>query len=156
MDINKAYNYIDNDERVSSSGTIVNVNLQSLLDANYSAVINLLPDDSEHARKNEKEDFEKLGIEYTYIPIDWDAPTQANFEAFEATMLSVKDKKIHIHCAANYRATAFYAIFAHKHYAWSKEKIMEFTASIWTVSDYPIWLKFVNDNLVCELSQRTS
>ena len=46
-------------------------------------------------------------------------------------MNSVKGKKVQKHCAANFRATAFYAIYARKNYAWSSIKVSEFIGSIW-------------------------
>lgn len=143
MNITKAYNFIQIDKRVSSSGTIMDVNLQSLADASYDVVINLLPDDNEHAVKNEGESFKTLGISYTYIPIDWEAPTRVNFKAFEAAMIAAKGKKIHIHCAANYRAIGFYAIYAYKHLAWSTDKMDEFIEKVWKISKYPVWVKLV-------------
>ncbi len=149
MNISKAYNFINIDERVSSSGLIITVNLQSFVDEGYDCVINLLPDDNEHARKGEKESFAALGIDYHYIPVDWEAPTQANYEAFETAMMATKNKKLHIHCAANYRATAFYGIYAHKHFSWSADKINNFTDDIWALSDFPIWRAFV-DKMVCK------
>lgn len=145
MNITKAYNFIHINERISSSGLIIKVDLQSFVDEGYQYIINLLPDDNEHARKGEKESFAALGIGYTYIPVDWEAPTQINYDAFETAMLENKDLKLHIHCAANYRATAFYAIYAHKHHGWSADKINEFTSEIWNLSDYPIWREFVNE-----------
>ncbi len=145
MNITKAYNFINIDERVSSSGHIVTVDLQSFVDEGYDCVINLLPDDNEHARKGEKESFAALGIDYYYIPVDWEAPSEADFKAFEAAMLATQDKKTHIHCAANYRAMAFYGIYAHKHFSWSADKINEFTNELWALSDYPVWRTFVDE-----------
>lgn len=145
MNITKAYNFINNDSRVSSSGLIITVDLQSFVDEGYEAIINLLPDDNEHARKNEQEDIEALGIHYFHISVDWDSPTKADYKEFERAMLATKDNKIHIHCAANYRATAFYGIYAYHHLDWSKQQILDFTAPLWQLSDYPVWANLVDD-----------
>ncbi len=146
MNINKAHNFIHNDERISSSGTLMNIDLKSLADAGYEAVINLLPDDdNRYAISGEKDRFDALGIDYSYIPVDWEAPTRADFDAFESAMISTKEKKLHIHCAANYRATGFYAIYAYKHLDWSKDKIYEFTGAIWQIAKYPTWVKFIDE-----------
>jgi protein tyrosine phosphatase (PTP) superfamily phosphohydrolase (DUF442 family) len=45
MNITKAYNFINNDSRVSSSGLIMTIDLQSFVDEGYEAIINLLPDE---------------------------------------------------------------------------------------------------------------
>jgi hypothetical protein len=49
----------------------------------------------------------KLGMDYAQVPVIWDAPTKADFNAFAAVMQSAPEKKTLLHCQANYRATAF-------------------------------------------------
>ena len=144
MTLSKAYNFIQVNELISSSGTLMHIDLQSLSNEDYHAVINLLPDDNQHATKDEQKTLEALGLNYTYIPVDWDAPTTSDFTEFESAMISNKGKKIHIHCAANFRATAFYGIYACKHLNWSTEQVLAFTTPIWQIEDYPIWSNFVD------------
>ena len=147
MNIKNAYNFKEVNEQVSCSGTLKKVNLQSLSDEGYEVVINLLPDDSEYAVSGEKRDFEKSGILYVYIPVDWDEPKHTDFEIFESEMNAIRGKKVHIHCAANFRVTAFYSIYALKNQGWSKTELSEFIASIWQLSEYPVWDKFVSSYL---------
>ena len=144
MNIRKAYNFKEVNELVSCSGTLKKVNLQSLADEGYEVVTNLLPDDSEYAVNGEKGDLEKSGIRYVYIPVDWDEPKHSDFEIFESEMNAITGKKVHIHCAANYRVTAFYSIYAFKNKGWSKAEVSEFIASVWQISEYPVWNKFVS------------
>ena len=92
MNIKKAYNFKEVNELVSCSGTLRKINLQSLSDEGYDVVINLLPDDSEYAVKDEKRDFEQSGIRYVYIPVDWDQPKNSDFEAFESEMDAIKGR----------------------------------------------------------------
>jgi len=146
MNINKAYKFKQINDLISSSGTVMNVNLQSFSEQGYELVINLLPDDSKHATGNEKHLIESQGIQYCHIAVDWDNPKSSDFESFEAIMKASQDKKIHIHCAANYRATAFYGMFACKYFNWTKEQFNELTSEIWQLSEYPTWVKFVSDN----------
>lgn len=144
MDIKNAYNFKQVNGLVSCSGTLQKVDLQSLSDAAYQSVINLLPDDNEYVIDGEKEKFENMGIQYVYIPVEWNEPKQSDFDAFAAAMDEFKDRKLHIHCAANYRVTAFYAIYAFKTLGWSQAESREFIATIWQLSDYPVWNKFVS------------
>lgn len=144
MNIKKAYNFKEINELVSCSGTLRKVDLRSLSDEGYEVVINLLPDDSEYAVIDEKRDFEKSGIRYVYIPVDWDEPKNSDFESFESEMDAAKGKKVHIHCAANFRVTAFYSIYAFRNQDWSNTELSEFIGSIWQLSEYPVWDKFVS------------
>ena len=145
MNFSKAYNFKTIDELTSSSGTIKHIDLASFSDAGYQTVINLLPDDNEHAMPGEKERLVDLGIEYVYIPVDWDKPTIVNYEEFEAAMMLNVNKHLHIHCAANYRATALYSIYASKNLGWSQEKIRNLMEPIWTLDDFPVWKSFVKN-----------
>ena len=144
MNIRKAYNFKEVNPQLSCSGMLRKVNLQSLSEEGYEVVINLLPDDSEYAVEGEKAAFEKSGIYYVHIPVDWDEPKQSEFETFESELKAVEGKKVHIHCAANFRVTAFYAIYAFRNQDWSITELSEFIGSIWQLSEYPVWDKFVS------------
>ena len=149
MSIKKAYNFKEANELASCSGTLKYISLQSLADEGYAAVINLLPDDAEYAVKDEKKKIENLGIHYKYIPVDWNNPKQSDFETFEVALNGFNGKKVHIHCAANYRVSAFYAIYAFKNQGWSETVLREFIGSIWQLAEYPVWNKFVSDYIDC-------
>jgi protein tyrosine phosphatase (PTP) superfamily phosphohydrolase (DUF442 family) len=145
MNIRKAYKFKLVNDLVSCSGTLMKVDLESLKTEHYQLLINLLPNDSKYSRSDEKETIEALNIEYYYIPIDWENPQVNEFEIFESILQRNKGKKVHIHCAANYRATAFYGIYALKNESWSLKDLFEFTGSIWQISEYPIWKRFVKN-----------
>ena len=81
---------------------------------------------------------------YHHIPVDWDNPTASDFSAFEAVMQALPAGKTFIHCAANFRVTAFYSLYAQKHLGWSKAQADEFRSSVWQGSDYPIWEVFID------------
>ena len=65
------------------------------------------------------------------------------FAAFEQAMGATAGHKTLIHCAANFRVTAFYALYAHKHLGWTAGQAEAFRARIWAGSDYPVWEAFV-------------
>ena len=47
-----------------------------------------------------------------------------------------------IHCAANFRVTAFYSLYAEKHLGWSEAQADALRSKIWQGSDYPVWEAF--------------
>jgi protein tyrosine phosphatase (PTP) superfamily phosphohydrolase (DUF442 family) len=141
MSIKKAYNFIQINSLVSSSGTIKFIELKK---EDYQLIINLLPNDNTHARENEQQDIEDLKINYAYIPIDWSNPLLEDYKNFEEVMNRFSDKKIHIHCAANYRATAFFGIYAYKNLSWSKAQLSELMSPIWNIDEYPQWQIFLS------------
>ena len=141
MSIKKAYNFIQINELVSTSGTIKHI---ELIKEDYQLIVNLLPNDSEHARDNEQQDVEGLKINYIYIPVDWNNPVMLDYHDFEAVMNKFINKKVHIHCAANYRVTAFYGIYAYKNSDWSETQLFELISSIWDIDEHPQWQKFIS------------
>ena len=78
----------------------------------FDAVINLLPDSSEEAAADERAIVEGQGLEYHYLPVDFANPTPTDFRLFRHVMENTREKKVLIHCAANYRVSAFYALYA--------------------------------------------
>jgi len=80
---------------------------------------------------------------YYHIPVEWENPQDSDFDAFERVMLDLPAGKTLIHCAANFRVTAFYALYAQKHLGWSEAQAEAFRATIWRGSDYPIWERFI-------------
>ena len=81
---------------------------------------------------------------YHHIPVVWDNPQESDFAAFERLMQQLSAEKTLIHCAANYRVTAFYSLYAQKHLGWSAAQAAAFRASIWEGGDYPVWEKFID------------
>ena len=106
-------------------------------------MINLAPINPRYSLDDEAGLVRSLGMLYHHIPIDWDNPTASDFSTFEAVMQSLPTGKTFIHCAANFRVTAFYSLYAQKHLGWSKAQADEFRSSIWQGSDYPIWEAFI-------------
>lgn len=143
MSVDQAYNYVKINESISTSGLLNEEHLGSLKQENYQLVINLLPNELEYAIKNEQSLVETQGLAYHYIPVDFDRPTLADFEACEKIMLANKDKQLMLHCAANFRATAFFAIYAHRNLGWSADKCYELIASVWPLEKHPQWQRFV-------------
>jgi protein tyrosine phosphatase (PTP) superfamily phosphohydrolase (DUF442 family) len=75
--------------------------------------------------------------------VPWDRPSDADFAEFEKAMQAAGEGKTLVHCAANFRATAFYSLYAMKHLGWSRERAEEFRARIWRGSDFPVWEDFI-------------
>lgn len=70
-------------------------------------VINLGPYDNAGALEDEPGTLAALGLGYTYIPVDFDAPSEADFAGFCAALDALADTPVHIHCIYNARVTAF-------------------------------------------------
>ena len=144
MSVDQAYNFRIIDEAVSTSGLLSEEQLSELSASGYEAVINLLPHDSEYAIKNEETIVSEQGVDYLYIPVDFSGPTDHDYSEFVDAMKSCQEKKVLVHCAANYRVSAFYAMYAHENLGWSASQARQHIESIWHPEDNPPWDQFIS------------
>jgi uncharacterized protein (TIGR01244 family) len=145
MSTQDIYNYRRVDDRISTGGQPTPEQLRSAADEGFSTVVNLATDNAHFSLEDEAELVRSLGMTYHHIPVAWENPQDSDFAAFEGVLQVHPGDRLLIHCAANFRVTAFYSLYALKHLAWTEAQADEFRASVWTGSSYPIWEKFIGD-----------
>ena len=118
--------------------------------AGVQVVINLAPHDVPNAIPNEGELTNRLGMEYVHIPVIWRAPQRDELLRFMDTMDAHAGKKIHVHCEANYRASAFVMMYRVLRLGWKKADAVPIMEKMWNPEDFPVWEKFIEDNLSLE------
>lgn len=144
MSVDRAYNFRAIDETVSTSGLPSEEQLSELRTSGYEVVINLLPHDSQFAIKNEEDIVIGQGVDYLYIPVDFAAPAERDYSEFVKAMKSCQGKKVLIHCAANYRVSAFYSMYAYEYLGWPASQAREHIDSIWRPEENPPWDQFIS------------
>jgi protein tyrosine phosphatase (PTP) superfamily phosphohydrolase (DUF442 family) len=145
MSTEEIHNYRRINDQVITGGQPTEEQLKAAADEGFRAVINLAPINPRYSLDDEPGLVRSLGMAYRHIPIDWDSPTPSDFAAFEQVMNELPAEKTLIHCAANFRVTAFYSLYALKHLGWSSDQADELRASIWQGSDYPVWETFIGE-----------
>jgi len=145
MSVEDIYQYRKVDDRLITGGQPTEEQLRAVAEEGFQTVINLAPINPRYSLDDEPGLVQSLGMHYHHIPIAWENPTPDDWSAFEALMQAQPAGKTFIHCAANFRVTAFYSLYAQKHLGWSKAQADAFRASIWQGSDYPIWEAFIDD-----------
>src|SRR4051812_3417836 len=143
MSIEASYNFRRVSDTVTTSGLITPEVLVGLGDAGYELLVNLLPDSSEHAVDGEAAIVERQGVAYVYIPIDFASPRHDQLEQFAEVMDAHPEAVIHMHCAANYRVSAFYGLYAVRKGWWSDDEADRHIHSIWTPDEPPPWRDFI-------------
>jgi uncharacterized protein (TIGR01244 family) len=146
MSIEEIYNYRKVNDRISTGGQPTEEQLRAAAAEGFTAVINLATIDPARSLPDEGGLVRSLGMAYHHIPVKWDDPQAEDFAAFEAVLQQAGgDEKILIHCAANFRVSAFYGLYAMKHLGWTEAQADDLHAPIWAGSDYPIWEKFIGE-----------
>ena len=142
------YNFLLLTETLLSSGMPTAGQLADISKSGVELVINLALPTSERALSNEAELVTSLGMKYIGIPVEWEKPTRQNLENFMIAMDANIDKKILVHCQANYRATGFITLYRILRLGWNRDDAFKDLHRIWNPDEYPIWKKFIEDNLI--------
>ena len=141
------YNYQFLNESLSSSGMPTAEQLKAMAAAGVQTILNLAPPDVPNALQNESELAVNLGMEYINIPVIWRAPESEQLIHFMDEMDAHAEQKIHVHCEANYRASAFIMMYRVLRLGWKKEDAIPIMEKMWNPEDFPVWQKFIDENL---------
>ena len=105
------YNFLALSETLFTGGMPKADQLADAAQRGIQIVINLAPHSVPDALPHEAELVTSLGMQYINIPVIWTTPTKDGLDRFMALMDENQEKKILVHCQANFRATAFAALY---------------------------------------------
>ena len=146
MSIEQSYNFRKVSDELTSSGVLDANGLNSLQALGYEVLIDLLPSSHQQANPEERKIVESQGVEYIHIPVDFSEPKVEELRYFYNIMDRVGGKKVHMHCAANWRVSAFYSAYAFSKGVWSERRALEFITDLWDPREYSVWEKFLHEN----------
>lgn len=112
--MNNILNYIKINENISTAGQPTKEQLQLIKDENFEVVINLALSSATNALENEDKVVTELAMTYIHIPVDFEKPKLSDAKQFLLLLQAFDGKKVFVHCAKNYRVTAFIYLY-HKH-----------------------------------------
>jgi uncharacterized protein (TIGR01244 family) len=143
MGVEASYNFRRVSDTVTTSGLIAPDDLAGLRAEGYDVVVNLLPDSSEHSIRGEAAIVDDQGLTYVYIPVDFAAPRREELDTFAEVMDAHDGKSIHVHCAANYRVSVFYGLYAVRRGTWSPDEAQQHIRGVWPDGPDPVWSDFI-------------
>ncbi len=132
MAVQDILNFIQIDNATASGGQPSERQLREVQKAGYDLVINLAPDGLATSLPDEDRLLASLNIAYLHIPVPWDNPGLEQLDDFIAAMDGSVDRRKLIHCQANYRVTAFYALYAMARLGWDRQRADAFMDQVWT------------------------
>jgi len=130
------------DDRLGTAGQPTEAQLGEVAGAGYEAIVNLGLLDPKYCLPDEAASVAALGLAYRHIPVKFDAPTIEDFLTFAATMDQWNDRKVLVHCAANYRASAFVALYGELRLGWTRERADALARKLWQPND--TWRAFID------------
>lgn len=109
-----------------------------------TTVINLaLHDEPRYSLRDEARCVRDAGMTYVHIPVQFTAPTEESLLDFFAAMDAHKGEKMLVHCAANYRVTAFVGLYRVIREGWTPKNAFEPMQSVWAPDQ--VWRQFIAD-----------
>ena len=141
------YNFLPLSDTLLTSGMPTAEQLADAARSGVQAVINLAMPDSERALPDEASLVKGLGMQYIGIPVEWEAPTRRNLEDFMDAMDAHKESKLLVHCQANYRVSGFVTLYRVQRLGWDPADAFKDLRRIWNPAEYPVWKKFIEENL---------
>jgi protein tyrosine phosphatase (PTP) superfamily phosphohydrolase (DUF442 family) len=102
------YNWQRLDNRITTSGQPTEKQLADIHALGVRHIVNLGLHTHEKALPDEAASVSRLGMTYIHIPVDFQNPTDDDFDRFCAVMEQLKEVPAHVHCITNYRVSAFF------------------------------------------------
>ena len=112
--MNKILNHIKINELISTSGQPKIEELELIANEGFEVVINLAVPTTSNALENEDKIVSSLNMSYIHIPVDFENPKISDLKLFLNILQALGANKVWIHCAKNYRVSAFMYVY-HKY-----------------------------------------
>jgi protein tyrosine phosphatase (PTP) superfamily phosphohydrolase (DUF442 family) len=129
------------DERVSTGGQPSESQLEELAADGCKVVINLGLQDPRYSLKDEAASVARAGMLYLHIPVQFDGPTSHDYQRFCDAMAAHQDKRIFVHCAANYRVSSFMALYGEAKLGWTRAAADAWAMKLWEPNE--TWRTFL-------------
>jgi protein tyrosine phosphatase (PTP) superfamily phosphohydrolase (DUF442 family) len=129
------------DDRLATAGQPTEAQLRDVAAEGFGLVVNLGLLDPKYCLPDEAGLAAQLGLRYRHLPVRFDAPAVDDFRAFVAAMDARGDARVLVHCAANYRASAFVALYGELRLGWTRARADAHAAGFWPPND--TWRAFL-------------
>jgi len=135
------YNWRRLDNRITTSGQPTEKQLADIHALGVRHIVNLGLHTHERALPDEAASVSRLGMTYIHIPVDFQNPTDEDFDQFCVVMEQLKDVPVHVHCIANARVSAFFYRYRRDVLGMDETRARAEMEAVWQPN--AIWAAFV-------------
>ena len=144
--LEEIYHYRPAGLNLATSGQPTEEQLKAIATAGYQVIINLaLHNDARYSLQDEAKSVHELGLDYVHIPVQFASPTPDDLQRFFDAMEVHKAKRIWVHCAANYRVTAFVGLHRALREGSCEDDAFALMRDVWQPNE--IWSQFIEAQL---------
>ena len=128
--------------QLATGGHLVDDGALDLRKQGVTLVINLRDDPP----AQEKQQLEAAGLRWINIPVVWEEPTEADFEAFSRLMSANPNESILVQCQANYRASSMTYLYRVARLGVPESEARKDLDAVWT----PVgtWRSYIDEVLI--------
>ncbi len=137
------FNFLALSETLITAGQPTEQQLATVKDSGYQTVVNLALGSAHNALADERSTVESLGMRYVHIPVEFDRPTPEDFDKFCNLMKENGDQPLLVHCAANFRVSAFIYLYRRIYLGWGADDAIIDLHKIWIPN--AVWQQFIDE-----------
>jgi protein tyrosine phosphatase (PTP) superfamily phosphohydrolase (DUF442 family) len=115
--------------------------LETLHDQGFDVLVYLAPPTVDDAIADEPLIVGRQGLVYVNIPVAWAAPTRQDFESLSAVLDANKDRKVYVHCQANFRTSSLVFLYRVIRLKEDPNKAWDAVRGAWEPN--PTWRAFI-------------
>jgi len=141
MPIEDIRNLVTVSEQLATAGQPSEEQVEALARAGFEVIVNLGLLDPRYCLPDEAGLAGSLGLAYHHIPVDFKAPRFDDLETFFNVMDASRDKKVFVHCAANYRVSSFIALYGQARLGWTADQADAHVRRVWDPNE--TWREFI-------------
>lgn len=134
-------NQIDYSPSLTTSGQPTEEALGLAARSGYSRVVFLAFTNHQNALEHEDVMVKALDMEFVHIPVEWEAPSLADFEAFVAAMQVPTQQRTLLHCEVNFRASVFGFLYQVIYEGVPMDEATSLMHAIWIPNE--VWEDFI-------------
>jgi protein tyrosine phosphatase (PTP) superfamily phosphohydrolase (DUF442 family) len=143
MSLGQIKNFVEIGDLIATGGQPSETQLRDIASAGYQVVINLGLLDPKYCLRDESGLVAILGMEYHHIPVVFTDPKTDDFLRFVDVMASHGDHKVFVHCALNWRVSAFVALYGELRLGWPPSRTDAHMRTFWEPNE--AWLDFARE-----------
>ena len=141
MALSQIRNFVVLSGDLATGGQPSEAQLREIAAAGFASVINLGLLDPRYCLTDEAGLVQSLGLRYRHIPVEFKTPRLEDLRQFFAAMEEEAGHRCFVHCAANYRVSAFVALYREFGGEWSPAQADAHIRSIWQPDE--MWSAFI-------------
>ena len=128
-----------------TSGQLSHDDIRRLPEFGVEAVVNLALPTASNALPGEAEMVTGQGMTFVHIPVPWEKPEPRHLQQFFGVMDAFAGRKVWVHCAKNFRVSAFVYLYRRLRLGEGHEAALHPLRTVWQPN--PTWQAFIEQSL---------